>query len=258
MELDLVYQEGDSWTTVADRIRSEECRNLAQSREASVACERCFRSACDAAALRGGFQSSTCHAGRRFSVCMIGEVGGRKLLVLAGRVAVTPDGQGDQDVSGRVKAHGKTIMEYEAAIELIELSLPYLTNRLRIDSFLSNRTLSPLVRRACRHIERHYRDKISLGVVAKACGASEDHLCHVFSQQTGHTVTRYIGAVRVGHAMFLLGRTAMDVTEICFEVGFQSISQFNRVFRSLRGMSPTGYRRLSQSGDESARRGICA
>jgi AraC-like DNA-binding protein len=252
MDLDLVHQDGDTWRTIAGRIRNEECRDLALSRELSTACETCFRDACNRVAKRRGFQTYTCHADRRFSVNTLGECGGRKLLILVGRVRVAPCDE--EEPPGHGLPDGKTIAEYEATIHLIELLLPYLASRLRIESILENRTLSPLVRRACRHIDRHYRDKLSLGVVASACGISEDHLSHVFSEQTGHQLTRYIGAVRVGHAMFLLERTAMDVTEICFEVGFQSVSQFNRVFRAMKGMSPTQYRRKQQSGEETARR----
>lgn len=242
MDLDLVHQDGDTWRTIAGRIRSEECRNLALSRELSMACETCFRDACNQVAKRRGFQTYTCHADRRFSVNTLGECGDRKLLILVGRVRIAAcDEEEPPDASA------KTMAEYDATIYLIELLLPYLASRLRIESILENRTLSPLVRRACSYIDQHYRDKLSLSVVASTCGISDDHLSHVFSEQTGHQLTRYIGAVRVGHAMFLLERTEMDVTEICFEVGFQSLSQFNRVFRALKGMSPTQYRRKQQS-----------
>ena len=112
---------------------------------------------------------------------------------------------------------------------------------------LFGRSLSPQVLEACRFVDKHYMEKLSLGTIAAACKLSEDHLSHIFSKQTGHPLVRYIRAVRVGHAMFLLSETKQDITEICFEVGFQSISQFNRAFRAMRGMSPTQFRKGGHS-----------
>ena len=43
-------------------------------------------------------------------------------------------------------------------------------------------------------------------------------------------------------ALFLLGKSNLDITQICFEVGYQSVSQFNRAFRTIKGMSPSAYR----------------
>jgi len=244
MELDLVHQEGDAWTTIAGRIKGAECRDLALDEEASLACEQCFRETCERAKRREGFQSSICHAGRRFSVCALGEFDGRKLLLLAGRVRVWADEADGVPTSGNPgNEPAKTPVEYDAAIRLLELSLPYLSSRLKIEALVGDRRLSPLVRKACSFVDQHYNEELRLTHIAKACRVSEDHLSHVFSQQTGHPLTRYIGAVRIGHAMFLLSRTKLDITEICFEVGYQSISQFNRAFRAMKGMSPSQYRK---------------
>ena len=252
MELDLVHKEGDTWETIVGRIKGVYCRDLAMSTEARRACQSCFNDTCDQSALKAGFQSSNCHAGRRFSICSLGEFDGRNLLLLAGRVIISDRGPSDEmaEPSSSLQAGTtpvKSIMEYDASINLIELSLPYLRNRLRIDAMLFGRSLSPGVRKACRYIDKYYMEKLSLGTIASACHISKDHLSHIFSKQTGHPLVRYICAVRIGHAIFLLSETKKDITEICFEVGFQSISQFNRAFRTMKGMSPSQFRKAGLS-----------
>ena len=247
MELDLVHEEGDTWKTIARRIKGAYCRDLALNPEASAACQSCFNDASHIAARRSGFQSSHCHAGRRFSICSLGEFDGRNLLLLAGRVIIS-DGdspEGTVETMTPVEEENtpvKSMMEYEASIRIIELSLPYLRSQLRTQSMLFGRNLSKTVSRACRYIEKNFNDKLSLRTVAAACHVSEDHLSHIFSKQTGHPLIRYICAVRIGHAMYLLSETKMNVTEICFEVGYQSVSQFNRAFRGMKGMSPSKFR----------------
>jgi AraC-like DNA-binding protein len=252
MELDLVHKEGDTWETVVGRIKGRYCRDLALSPEARMACQNCFNDTCERSALKAGFQSSDCHAGRRFSICSLGEFDGRNLLLLAGRVIISDGAPADERAEDTAslqaeKTPVKSIMEYDASIHLIELSLPYLRNRLKIDAMLFSRSLSPGVRKACRYIDKHYMEKLSLGTLAAACHISKDHLSHIFSKQTGHPLVRYICAVRIGHAMFLLSETKKDITEICFEVGFQSISQFNRTFRAMKGMSPSQFRKAGLS-----------
>ena len=139
MELDLVHQEGDTWMSIAGRIKGGYCRDLALSAEASLACQSCFNETSDRAALHPGFQSGNCHAGRRFSICSLGEFHGRNLLLLAGRVIISDGDSADKiedpAISSRVGITPvKSSMEYDASINLIELSLPYLRNRLRIDA----------------------------------------------------------------------------------------------------------------------------
>ena len=104
-----------------------------------------------------------------------------------------------------------------------------------------------LVSRARRYIKDRFRERIPLDQVARAVGASTRQFCKVFKGTTGMTFTDYLSRVRVSHAKQLLGNAHMCVSEIAFETGFESISQFNRAFRRITGISPTGYRQASVS-----------
>ena len=96
--------------------------------------------------------------------------------------------------------------------------------------------------KARRFIEEHCTDAISLSKVAKAVGINPTHLSEKFKQVTGVKFVDYIARTRFEKARRLLENVDLRVSEIAFAVGFQSLSQFNRVFKKLSGKSPTAYR----------------
>ena len=99
-----------------------------------------------------------------------------------------------------------------------------------------------LVSNAKRYIRDHFNERISLDEAAKAVNASTRHFCKVFKEATGITFTDYLARVRVEKAKHLLQNPHLRVSEIAFETGFESISQFNRSFKRIAGMSPTQFR----------------
>ena len=99
-----------------------------------------------------------------------------------------------------------------------------------------------LVGNAKRYIQDRYQRKISLDEAAQAVNASTRHFCKVFKQATGLTFTDYLARVRVEKAKNLLQNPHLRVSEIAFETGFDSISQFNRSFKRITGLAPTQFR----------------
>jgi AraC-like DNA-binding protein len=96
--------------------------------------------------------------------------------------------------------------------------------------------------KARRLIEERTTEQLSLSKVAKAVGINPTHLSEKFKQVTGVKFVDYIARSRFEKARRLLEDGDLRVSEIAFAVGFQSLSQFNRVFKKLSGKSPTGYR----------------
>jgi AraC-like DNA-binding protein len=78
--------------------------------------------------------------------------------------------------------------------------------------------------------------------VAKAVNISANHLSEKFKQVTGVNFVDYVARVRFETARDVLLHSNRRVSEIAFEAGFQSLSQFNRVFKKLSGKSPTEFR----------------
>ena len=83
---------------------------------------------------------------------------------------------------------------------------------------------------------------ISLASVAQMVKISPSHLSEKFKQITGIKFVDYVARTRFEHACKLLRNSNLRVSEIGLAVGFQSLSQFNRVFKRFSGESPRNYR----------------
>lgn len=98
------------------------------------------------------------------------------------------------------------------------------------------------ITRARRFIETNYQEEISLATVARQAGMSSFYFCKTFKKITGVNYTKYVTRVRVEKAKHLLLNQNYRISEIAFEVGFQSLTHFNRAFRAVACQSPSEYR----------------
>jgi AraC-like DNA-binding protein len=96
--------------------------------------------------------------------------------------------------------------------------------------------------KARKFIEEHAGEELSLRRVAKAVNISPNHLSEKFKQVTGVNFVQYVVRTRFEKARDHLLNSNRRISEIAFAVGFQSLSQFNRVFKKLSGKSPTQFR----------------
>lgn len=112
--------------------------------------------------------------------------------------------------------------------------------------------------KARNFIHEHAGEEISLKMVAKSVNISANHLSEKFKEVTGVNFVKYVAHSRYEKARALLHDLNVRVSEAAFAAGFQSLSQFNRVFRNLAGKSPTEYRavarqtRTGRNGETSA------
>jgi AraC-like DNA-binding protein len=100
----------------------------------------------------------------------------------------------------------------------------------------------PVIAHARTYIMEHLSEELSLGRVAKAVNASSFYFCKLFKKATGVNFIDYISRLRIEKAKNLLLNPSCRVSEIAFEVGFQSLTHFNRVFKKISGLSPSQYR----------------
>jgi AraC-like DNA-binding protein len=101
---------------------------------------------------------------------------------------------------------------------------------------------SPVIARAKAYINEHQGEELSLGQVARAVNASSFYFCKLFKKATGINFIDYVSRLRIEKAKNLLLNPNCLVSEIAFEVGFQSLTHFNRVFKKQTGLSPSEYR----------------
>ena len=96
--------------------------------------------------------------------------------------------------------------------------------------------------KARKFIEEHSGEELSLSKMAKAVNISANHLSEKFKEVTGTNFVEYVARTRFKNACDLLRNPNLRISEIAFAVGFQSLSQFNRVFKRFAGKSPSQYR----------------
>jgi AraC-like DNA-binding protein len=105
-----------------------------------------------------------------------------------------------------------------------------------------------LVIKARDYINQHKSEALSLSAVAQAAGASVFHFCKVFHKSTGLKFTDYVARVRLEDARTQLLNPNRRISEVAYDVGFQSLTQFNRMFKRVFGQSPTAFRARLASG----------
>jgi len=142
--------------------------------------------------------------------------------------------------------------QYKAMIKLLEIFARHLSLVASQIMLQEDDAEPPLVRRARAYIVGHQADPIDLDNVAAAMHVSTFYFCKMFKKATGLTFTEYLGRVRIEKANTLLLNPHLRISEIAYDVGFQSLTHFNRVFRQIAGQSPTAFR-ASKSRDRSLR-----
>jgi AraC-like DNA-binding protein len=100
--------------------------------------------------------------------------------------------------------------------------------------------------RARDAMDRAYAEPLDVPALARVAGVSEAHFIRTFRATFGETPHRYLQRRRVERSMFLLRESDRSVTDICLDVGFQSLGTFSRTFREIVGQSPLAYRRSSE------------
>ena len=96
--------------------------------------------------------------------------------------------------------------------------------------------------KARKFIEENSGEELSLRMVAKAVNVHPNYLSERFKQVTGMNFVEYVACTRFKEACRLLHNGELKIGDIAFAAGFQSFSQFNRVFKRLSGKSPTQFR----------------
>ena len=94
------------------------------------------------------------------------------------------------------------------------------------------------------YIHTHYQEDITLDSLAQRFYVSPYYLCREFKKYTNSTIIQYLNVTRIMNAQRKFMETDRNITEISKATGFSNITHFNRVFKSVTGMTPSGYRKL--------------
>lgn len=117
---------------------------------------------------------------------------------------------------------------------------------------LSNSTFSKVpqnsdsrrVNKTLNYIAEHYLEKLSVETLSELVNMSPTAFSRFFKVRTGKSVVDYIIDQRIGMASRLLVDTTKSILEICYESGFNNITNFNRVFKKRKNITPKEFRAL--------------
>ncbi|HMJ91788.1 MAG TPA: helix-turn-helix domain-containing protein [Candidatus Acidoferrum sp.] len=141
-----------------------------------------------------------------------------------------------------MKTRVLTPREHDSVVKLLTIFAQHLSmvsNQILVQQ---NHAEPPMITRAKDFIKAHQTEDLSLGQVAKAVNTSTFYFCKMFKKITGLNFTDYLSRIRIENAKNLLLNPNLRISEIAYEVGFQSLTHFNRVFKRIVGESPTEYR----------------
>jgi AraC-like DNA-binding protein len=98
------------------------------------------------------------------------------------------------------------------------------------------------VQKVQEYINTHYKKEIRLNELSALINMTPVAFSRFFKLRTGERLTDYIIDTRLGHATRLLVDSTMSIAEICYDCGFNNISNFNRIFKKRKNCSPKEFR----------------
>lgn len=260
--LPLAFAPVETWGLPlhGDENESPLCRILARTSKTCAACLRTQQSLREQA-VANGVATVTCFSGLRDSAVPV-KLGDRLLGFLhTGQVFTEAPTESDfrqtvetlagwgaaVDVAALRRSYFacKVVIpeRYQAILRLLELfadQLAALCNQILVTEASSE---NPQIARAREFIAEKLGEDIDLADCAQVAHMSPFYFCKMFKRDTGLSFTDYVSRLRTEKAKSLLLDPNVRVSEAAFDVGFQSLSQFNRVFKKVTGYSPTDYRR---------------
>ncbi len=95
------------------------------------------------------------------------------------------------------------------------------------------------------YIINHYHENIKLENIADIANLTPTAFCRYFKQRTRKTFSRYLNEIRIGQARKLISEKKSSISQICYLTGFKNLSNFNRQFKKITGLTPSEYQLLS-------------
>lgn len=261
MAMMLRFPDTDEMPSAVERSEQNDfCTVMAGSGYNCEACEASRR----AVKLKAGMEGASCHCFARMSISAIPVVVSERIIAYLWTGQVFAPGAreaGFGNIEKMLRKAGAGVQEIDQLRQLWEATPEVSTERyesivtlLRVFARQLGDTAAGLlltsapqepdaVKRARHYVRDNLGDRITLEDVAAHAGLSPHHFSRLFRSATGITLTDYINRSRIESARQLLLKADARVSEIAFEVGYQSLSQFNRSFLRITGRSPLDYRR---------------
>ena len=94
------------------------------------------------------------------------------------------------------------------------------------------------------YVLKHFKENINLSTVASLSNMTEAAFCRYFKSRTNKTFSDFVKEIRIGNACKILQDENKSISQTCYESGYNTVSNFNNQFKSLKGISPLQYQKL--------------
>jgi YesN/AraC family two-component response regulator len=123
-----------------------------------------------------------------------------------------------------------------------------LINKMRLDYCKAVRKLSLknfnyLTQKAIEYIRKNLDGNLSLETISNAINVSPYELSRQFKNETNHSITEFINIQRVNESVYIMENQSISITDAAYMVGFNDVNYFTRVFKKIKGMPPSEYRK---------------
>ncbi|ULT25394.1 AraC family transcriptional regulator [Sphingobacterium sp. E70] len=96
--------------------------------------------------------------------------------------------------------------------------------------------------RIFKFVFNNFTKEIPLDQVATLANMSKHSFCRYFKSRTQKTFVQFVNEVRISESCRLITENKLQITNIAFACGFNSLSNFNKIFKSIKGITPSRYR----------------
>jgi AraC-like DNA-binding protein len=100
------------------------------------------------------------------------------------------------------------------------------------------------MRRVHEYVLKHFKENINLSTVASLSNMTDAAFCRYFKSRTNKTFSDFVKEIRIGNACKMLQDENKSISQTCYESGYNTVSNFNNQFKSLKGISPKQYQKL--------------
>jgi AraC-like DNA-binding protein len=134
---------------------------------------------------------------------------------------------------------------------LILLDLLHSLSQSKDYQFITNENYTNLhklseterMQKVYEYVSKNFKDTIKLSDIAEKVNMSEAAFCRYFKKRTNRSFVDFVNEIRIGNACKLLSQNTLNISGICFESGFNTISNFNFHFKKIVGKTPSEYAR---------------
>jgi len=100
------------------------------------------------------------------------------------------------------------------------------------------------MRRVHEYVLKHFKENINLSTMASLSNMTDAAFCRYFKSRTNKTFSDFVKEIRIGNACKMLQDENKSISQTCYESGYNTVSNFNNQFKSLKGVSPKQYQKL--------------